>query len=472
MSEVTVSSPEGDIIDMEISQEEVSNCYALSMDKRIDEIIDLISDIHELLGLNSDKAERIERVNCFRRKAMEMNIDPSLDPSFTIRVEQYCQLLRQKKQTLQSIFDCCDDFYMQMRRELDALNGRFSTDSKARATFVCNYSNKCGSKPFVPNETTLLLKKQRRNRLPSAALEILWNFLREHRDNPYPTSQEKEWLAQQTNLSVTQIRNWFTNTRKRKLIQSQESDEDYLTDSDFSDSFHDSQTSSDSQPHKRRGRKKSSSTRSRGPLELVQNQSTITMNDGTLSKVTKNQDGTWIQFLSTFDHASVLNHGSDGDSEGAHQQQQEFSIPDFDNYTEYYAGFDWQPVNRNNTEIPEGGMSVPLNDASGGIVLPENTIIQKNRFIAIYAVSVQNDIDNVSEESIRDFAARTVRVIDTPDTDISVSENTAALNVSVTQPGIRVIFLTPDEIMQKLGFSQFEKDWANLMYNTLEQGGF
>ena len=144
----------------------------------------------------------------------------------------------------------------------------------------------------------------------------------------------------------------------------------------------------------------------------------------------------------------------------------------FDNYTEYYAGFDWQPVNRNNTEISAGGMSVPLNDASGGIVLPENTIIQKNRFIAIYAVSVQNDIDNVSEESIRNFAAQTVRVIDTPDTDISVSENTAALNVPVTQPGIRVVFLTPDEIMQKLGFSQFEKDWANLMYNTLEQGGF
>ena len=142
----------------------------------------------------------------------------------------------------------------------------------------------------------------------------------------------------------------------------------------------------------------------------------------------------------------------------------------FDNYTEYYAGFDWQPVNRNNTEITAEGMSVPLNDASGGIVLPENTIIQKNRFIAIYAVSVQNDIDNVSEESIRNFAARTVRVINTP--DISGNEDTAALNVPVTQPGIRVIFLTPDEIMQNLGFSQFEKDWANLMYNTLEQGGF
>ena len=143
----------------------------------------------------------------------------------------------------------------------------------------------------------------------------------------------------------------------------------------------------------------------------------------------------------------------------------------FDNYTEYYAGFDWQPVNGNNTEIPAGGMSVPLNDASGGIVLPENTIIQKNWFIAIYAVSVQNDIDNVSEESIKEFAEQTVTVINTPDTDISGSEN-SALNVPVTQPGTRVVFLTPDEIMQKLGFSQFEKDWANLMYNTLEQGGF
>ena len=284
---------------------------------------------------------------------MEMNIDPSLDPSFTLRVEQYCQLLRQKKQTLLSIFDCCDDFYMQMRRELDALNSRFSTDSKARATFVCNYSNKCASKPFVPNETNLLMKKQRRNRLPSAALEILWNFLREHRDNPYPTSQEKEWLAQQTNLSVTQIRNWFTNTRKRKLIQSQESDEEYLTDSDFSDSFHDSQTSSDSQPHKRRGRKKSSSTRSQGPLEMVQHQSTITMNDGTLSKVTKNQDGTWIQFLSAFDHNSNLNHSSDVDSEGAHQQQQEFSLPDFDNYTESNFSYDYSRTNLNNPEQHE-----------------------------------------------------------------------------------------------------------------------
>ena len=144
----------------------------------------------------------------------------------------------------------------------------------------------------------------------------------------------------------------------------------------------------------------------------------------------------------------------------------------FDNYTEYYAGFDGITGNDSNTDISVTALSADVNGESYTGAEPGNSIIQKNRFIAIYAVSVQNDIDNVSEESIRNFAARTVRVIDTPDTDVSGNEDTAALNVPVTQPGIRVVFLTPDEIMQKLGFSQFEKDWANLMYNTLEQGGF
>ena len=143
----------------------------------------------------------------------------------------------------------------------------------------------------------------------------------------------------------------------------------------------------------------------------------------------------------------------------------------FDNYTEYYAGFDGITGNDSNTDISVTALSADVNGGSYIGAEPGNSIIQKNRFIAIYAVSVQNDIDNVSEESIKEFAEQTVTVINTPDADISEDGNTA-LSVPVTQPGIRVIFLTPDEIMQKLGFSQFEKDWANLMYNTLEAGGF
>ena len=143
----------------------------------------------------------------------------------------------------------------------------------------------------------------------------------------------------------------------------------------------------------------------------------------------------------------------------------------FDNYTEYYAGFDGITGNDSNTDISVTALSADVNGESYTGAEPGNSIIQKNRFIAIYAVSVQNDINNVSEESIKEFAEQTVTVINTPDTDISENGNTA-LSVPVTQPGARVIFLTPDEIMEKLKFSQFEKDWANLMYNTLEQGGF
>ncbi|CAI2368275.1 unnamed protein product [Moneuplotes crassus] len=44
---------------------------------------------------------------------------------------------------------------------------------------------------------------------------ILLNWIREHRDSPYPTEDEKYQLAEATQLTVKQISNWFTNARKR-----------------------------------------------------------------------------------------------------------------------------------------------------------------------------------------------------------------------------------------------------------------
>ena len=104
----------------------------------------------------------------------------------------------------------------------------------------------------------------------------------------------------------------------------------------------------------------------------------------------------------------------------------------FDNYTEYYAGFDGITGNDSNTEISVTALSAGVNGGSYIGAEPGNSIIQKNRFIAIYAVSVQNDIDNVSEESIRNFAAQTVRVINTPDT--SGNEDTACLLYTSPSP--------------------------------------
>ena len=44
---------------------------------------------------------------------------------------------------------------------------------------------------------------------------LLLNWLKEHREEPYPSEAEKEELAKTCQLSVIQICNWFTNARKR-----------------------------------------------------------------------------------------------------------------------------------------------------------------------------------------------------------------------------------------------------------------
>ena len=60
----------GATIEMEIYQEDIRNCYALSVDKRIETIVDLTSDIEELLGLQPDKEYRMQRVQLFRQQAV------------------------------------------------------------------------------------------------------------------------------------------------------------------------------------------------------------------------------------------------------------------------------------------------------------------------------------------------------------------------------------------------------------------
>eukprot|EP00474_Spongospora_subterranea_P002448 CRZ02906.1 hypothetical protein [Spongospora subterranea] len=60
--------------------------------------------------------------------------------------------------------------------------------------------------------------KKPRHRLPASAVTVMQNWFMDHLNWPYPDDDDKKELAKITQLTLSQVVNWFTNTRKRIWI--------------------------------------------------------------------------------------------------------------------------------------------------------------------------------------------------------------------------------------------------------------
>lgn len=122
----------------------------------------------------------------------------------------------------------------------------------------------------------------------------------------------------------------------------------------------------------------------------------------------------------------------------------------FENYDRYCS----DRTDQINTEI-----ELYVND--GYYLVEEGEYMPKNWFIALFSVSVGNDLIGVTEQQIVDFVNACNFY------EIVISENQEEESANVTKK-IIIKHLTADEAMEHLNFSDTDKNWATLMFNTLE----
>lgn len=108
-------------------------------------------------------------------------------------------------------------------------------------------------------------------------------------------------------------------------------------------------------------------------------------------------------------------------------------------------------TNSSSQEQTESSITVSAVRTSG-------TVIQKYMFVALHTVYLGNSAEDVTEDSIKDFVKRCIDF----ETQTNEDDNSVIVNIK---------YLTADEVMEKLRFSESEKAWATNMYETLTEKG-
>ena len=98
--------------------------------------------------------------------------------------------------------------------------------------------------------------------------------------------------------------------------------------------------------------------------------------------------------------------------------------------------------------------------------------IQKNWFIALHAVTVENDLNAASEADVKAFSQKcvsyTTRLADENTESETESTETTDDGETTTKMILDIYYRTPTEIMVDAGFTDSDENWARLIHKTLE----
>lgn len=145
----------------------------------------------------------------------------------------------------------------------------------------------------------------------------------------------------------------------------------------------------------------------------------------------------------------------------------------YDNYESY---IDEWVENIKSTIIDGEGQDTETDgatmDASEYEVVFTGSKIQKNWFIALHAVTVDNNLDATSETDIKSFSHRCVaystRLADENTESETEGAETTDDGETTTKMILDIYYRTPTEIMTDVGFTDSDENWARLIHKTLE----